>query len=523
MGITCLLQTDDFFNQNSPANNYINLNSTASGEVLTYVEIQNFHDGSVMTDGKLDGYVYRKKVDKFYRLCFDARIQKFLEKFIVSEFRGMTLTELYLVELGYYSGIRLHGYYEIGDTPEPIIYMLTDSSLPDNGGSIFEIRGKVFIHKFLGAVDGLYFGVQKNDKPVTIAAFRNWQKYVNDSKGLYFQLTNKGGVNHDDAFAVYEPLYIRKSFIGINDPVLMYDMMEVGKVVSETETTVDGSASFNVKAVIGINPKNYADSGDRLQFRNIKIYCTSGDSDTIPSQDYGVYFPLGTSVKLENIIVYRPVLAGFKFITLWMSELSRLNTWFSRGTGFEMFGTFTSLQMTNCYAHGFKTIGFDIGQAMYSTFSNLAADSGINALAAYSIANCSGCTFQSLGSEGSTLDHLFYFADFYGSISNVFCLDNTFKKDIFYGYQDSNMQISNIKLKNCHRFENNPVNSFGFIDQREGLGDDYFITYTDAKDKFMLGTYECPLSLMPKGTFTFVTKEKTKSFINGVWKEVVMA
>jgi hypothetical protein len=39
----------------------------------------------------------------------------------------------------------------------------------------------------------------------------------------------------------------------------------------------------------------------------------------------------------------------------------------------------------------------------------------------------------------------------------------------------------------------------------------------------MLGTYECPLSLMPKGNFTFVTKEKTKSFINGVWKEVVMA
>lgn len=522
MGITCLLQTDDFFNQNSPANNYINLNSTASGEVLTYVEIQNFHDGSVMTDGKLDGYVYRKKADKFYRLCFDARIQKFLEKFTVSEFRGMTLTELYLVELGYYSGVRLHGYYDLGDTPDPIIYTLTETPLVDNGGSSFQILGKVFVHKFLGAVDGLYFGVQTEDKLVNISAFRNWQKYVNFSKGLYFQLTNTGGVDKDDAIIVFEPLYIRKSFIGINDPVLMYHVNEVGKTVSATETSEDGS-TFNVKAVIGINPKHPSDAGDRLEFRNLKIYCTTADNDDQPAQDYGIYFPQGSSVKLENILVIRPDKAGFKFITLWMSELIRLNSWGSRKNGFEMEGTFTSLQMSNCYAHIFRDIGFTISGAHYSTFANLGADSGINALAAYSMGNVFGCTFQSLGSEGSTLDHLFYFADFHGSISNVFCLGNTFKKDIFYCIQDSSMQISNIKLKDCHRFENNPVNSFGFIDQREGLGDDYFITYTDAKDKFMLGTYECPLSLMPKGTFTFVTKEKTKSFINGVWKEVVMA
>ncbi|MGU3377043.1 hypothetical protein [Chryseobacterium sp. M5A1_1a] len=518
MGITNLMQTDEFFNNNVDFGTYINLNNSATGEVLTYVEVVNFHNGTPMTDGLLDGYVYRKKDSKFYCLCFDKRIQNFLEKYTTVEFRAMTLTELYLIELGYYSGVSLHGYYEMGDTPQPIIYTLANTVSVDNGGSTFVVLGKVFNHKFLGGVDGLYFGVQSNVEAINLQAFQNWQKYVNETSGIYFQLTNKGS-----SFALFEPLYLRKSFIGINDPVFMYRVDCVGKVVSATEKTFDGTQSFDVKAVIGINPSDYSDTGDRLEFRNMKIHCTSGDGDEVKAQDYGIYFPVGTSVILENILVVRPNVAGFKFITLWMSELKRLNSWGSRKNGFEMYGTFTSIQMSNCYAHTFKERGFMLAGVMYSTFSNLGADGGQNARAAYSIGNTYGCTFQSLGSEGSTLDHLFYFADFDGSISNVYCLGNTFKDSIFYGFQDSNLQISNIKLDRCHRFENNTVHSFKFNNQLNKPGDDYFINYTDLNDKFTLGTYECPLDLMSKGTYTFTTKKKTRSFIDGVWKEVVVS
>lgn len=60
-----------------------------------------------------------------------------------------------------YSGVKLLGYYEKGDTPAPIVYYLAPSDTDpgaDNGGSIIEVGDIKLQHLFKGTTDVRYFG-----------------------------------------------------------------------------------------------------------------------------------------------------------------------------------------------------------------------------------------------------------------------------------------------------------------------------------------------------------------------------
>lgn len=85
---------------------------------------------------------------------------EFIEKDTVVELRAISSKEIWSIQQGYYKGIRLHGYYDKGDTPAPIDYFLSSTSEDDNGGSVFKIGNVKFKHNFIEKINVKYFGAK---------------------------------------------------------------------------------------------------------------------------------------------------------------------------------------------------------------------------------------------------------------------------------------------------------------------------------------------------------------------------
>ena len=431
---------------------------------------------------------------------------QFLIKNTMADMRDLSVCEIASLQgtNPTYAGVELLGYYEKGDTPAPIIYFLAqDDTGVDDGGSIVAAGNIKLKANFQNGVDCKYFGAQRSDvlaESEVISIFDNWQNYVNNTNGKHFAPTKS-----EAAYHLYKPLYIRKSFICEEDmPTWMYILSAVGKVVDPVATTFGGKFNFNVKAVMGINPLSYSDSQDRLRFKNIKILCTNGDDDIVPSQDIGIYFPLGTSFEMDNILVIRPQLYGFEFKENWMGVLKRLNVWNSRNNGFQMIGTFTSLTVENCYAHNFANRGFNVNGAMYSVFKSLGADGGRDGSdCAYSFASCYGITINSIGSEESILKRFMYLGDVVGAIENVVCFNNTFKEAIFQIHTDSNLAISRYKFKDCSQYNGFSTKSFSYMSTMGGAN--YVITVNADSEKIALDgpNVAVPQYLSPVGKFVY--------------------
>lgn len=83
---------------------------------------------------------------------------EFIEKDTMSQFRNISSREIWAIQNGYYKGVKLNGYYSEGDTPTPIEYYITDTSIEDDGGSVIEVGDVKFEHIFNGYIDVRYFG-----------------------------------------------------------------------------------------------------------------------------------------------------------------------------------------------------------------------------------------------------------------------------------------------------------------------------------------------------------------------------
>lgn len=403
------------------------------------------------------------------------------------------------------------GYYTPNDGGGAKYQIIDDPALIDDGGSIHNLSSGLKAKLIIGnGVDCLLFGAGKSNalpKEQVMVIFKSWTNYVNNTPKKYFE------PSESQTYFLYEPLYIQKSFIGVGMPSFMYLSSEVGKVVSATEKTPLNQYNFNVSAVIGVNPKSYTDTEDRLRIENFKVFCTNEDNDTSTAQDFGVYFPVGNSFNMRNILVVRPNVAGFVLKEVWMGEMSNLNTWHSRYDGFSMVGVFTSLTVKNCYAHGFKNRAWDINGAVYSTFMDLAADGGNDAFCSYSIASCWGTNFYNLGSEGSRLKSLFYIGDLQGNISGVFNLDNEFSESVFSFYKDSQGTIDGLRFNNCRHKTDTTPSSFKF--QSATGGANYNVIINNPIDGIVLGEYTAKPSFnISSGKIKLNTIEDAYTILN---------
>lgn len=142
-------------------------NSTISASRVT-----EWWDGTPMTDAKVDGEVYFKLkkipfgsdtslnqyVGDYFKVDLPNEGELFLEKDTMQEMRDLNSTEILLLQMGYYKGVRLNGYYQEGDTPAPINYIISTTIEEDDGGSIIEVGGIKLEHDFKNIIHISYFG-----------------------------------------------------------------------------------------------------------------------------------------------------------------------------------------------------------------------------------------------------------------------------------------------------------------------------------------------------------------------------
>jgi len=84
---------------------------------------------------------------------------QFLIKNTMADMRALSAAEITGLNNGTYSGIQLLGYYESGDTPQPIVYCISTTTATDDGGAVIEVNGIRLEHKFKGMVNLKYFGL----------------------------------------------------------------------------------------------------------------------------------------------------------------------------------------------------------------------------------------------------------------------------------------------------------------------------------------------------------------------------
>lgn len=139
---------------------HTNIIDPVDGKSKNYKEVTTWWDGTPMNNSKVDGAWFRRKGTTYLRQVIDKEGELFLEKDTVAQLRALSPLEILFLRGGVYKGVKLNGYYQAGDTPAPIEYLLSTTSEEDDGGSVFEVGSIKLEHEFVGQVDLSYFGVK---------------------------------------------------------------------------------------------------------------------------------------------------------------------------------------------------------------------------------------------------------------------------------------------------------------------------------------------------------------------------
>ncbi|KFF23574.1 hypothetical protein IW16_25330 [Chryseobacterium vrystaatense] len=73
---------------------------------------------------------------------------------------SLSLSEINDLQTGVAIGVQVLGYHIKGDTPDPIIYYLSTTTAPDDGGSVINVGNLKMEHNFGGEVNVRYFGAK---------------------------------------------------------------------------------------------------------------------------------------------------------------------------------------------------------------------------------------------------------------------------------------------------------------------------------------------------------------------------
>ncbi|WP_180268530.1 right-handed parallel beta-helix repeat-containing protein [Sphingobacterium sp. 1.A.4] len=142
-----------------------NIRDPRSNEMASYTIVNTWFDGTTMDDGKVDAHgVYTKLKDtgEYVRKNLPNWGENFLEVDSVTQLRSLDPYFRLLILVGYYKGVKLNGYFSKDDTPAPIIYFVSATTSPDDGGSIFSLGYFKLEHKFVGEIYSSYYGDNYN-------------------------------------------------------------------------------------------------------------------------------------------------------------------------------------------------------------------------------------------------------------------------------------------------------------------------------------------------------------------------
>lgn len=142
---------------------YSNIRRKRDNISTTYTKVTTWYDGTLMDDSKVDAFGTFSKVrenGEYIRENLPNWGENFLEVDTVPQFRSLDPYYLHLIKVRYFKGIKLNGYTEKGDTPQPIEYFLSNHPMADNGFDMFEVGGLKFYHNFNRKADIRYAGAK---------------------------------------------------------------------------------------------------------------------------------------------------------------------------------------------------------------------------------------------------------------------------------------------------------------------------------------------------------------------------
>ncbi|MDR6528061.1 hypothetical protein J2787_003480 [Chryseobacterium rhizosphaerae] len=200
-----MIFTEDFFAPGSsfPNDDLIQLVDSTTYENVNFKKITHWYDNTPMDDSKADNVVYRKKGNDYYVRIY-SNGNEYLEKDTMDEMCNLTDTEILLLEMKFYKGIRLSGYYVKGDTPAPINYYLSASTAPDNKGSLVTSGSIRLFHQFTREVDVSYFGAKQDNVTDNAPKFQ-------EAANLKLPLSIRNLNQHSTSNSTSESYYLIKS------------------------------------------------------------------------------------------------------------------------------------------------------------------------------------------------------------------------------------------------------------------------------------------------------------------------
>ncbi|WP_347217355.1 hypothetical protein, partial [Chryseobacterium sp.] len=217
-----MIFTDEFFasNSNFPNDHIVQLVDSNTYRNVNFKKVIQWYDSTVMDDSKADGVIYRKKGNDYY-VRISTNENEYLEKDTMAEMKSLSNTEVLLLKIKTYKGVRLSGYYTKGDTPDPIHYYVSGSTEPDDDGSLVTVGTIRLFHQFTKEVDVVYFGAKQdgitNNTPI-------FQRAANLKLPLSIR-----NINSDSYYKFFGKVTLYHSAIGHGLPTL--------KVTEEINTT----------------------------------------------------------------------------------------------------------------------------------------------------------------------------------------------------------------------------------------------------------------------------------------------
>lgn len=151
-----------------------NVKSKIDNTTTSYTVVNTWHDSTPMDDSKVDQFgIYSKykPTGEYLRENKPQWGEKFLEVDTVAELRAMTPYNQFLLRIVYFKGVRLSGYYVKGDTSLPIDYKLTNISIADNGGTVFNIGNIKLLNDLEALSNPKYFGCGFSENVEDITPF----------------------------------------------------------------------------------------------------------------------------------------------------------------------------------------------------------------------------------------------------------------------------------------------------------------------------------------------------------------
>src|SRR5690606_10077396 len=120
-----------------------NVRNKLNNSNVNYSVVTTWYDGTAMNDSKIDQwgvYTKYKPTGEYIRQVLPNWGELFVEVDTVARLRSLSEYNLFLLQIGYYKGVKLNGYYTKGDTPAPIEYYLSDTDDDDDGNKIIRVE-----------------------------------------------------------------------------------------------------------------------------------------------------------------------------------------------------------------------------------------------------------------------------------------------------------------------------------------------------------------------------------------------